>query len=76
MINTYLCMYVCTYDMIVHSNVNSKHKSQNCNRLQKYKRPFEKQKKKRTKTKPQNLISFIIQKYYHDYYYYYYYIDF
>lgn len=33
--------------MIVHSNVNSKHKSQNCNRLQKkYKRPFEKQKKK------------------------------
>lgn len=49
MINTYLCMYVCTYDMIVHSNVNSKHKSQNCNRLQKYKRPFEKQKKKEQK---------------------------
>lgn len=47
MINTYLCMYVCTYDMIVHSNVNSKHKSQNCNRLQKYKRPFEKQKKRK-----------------------------
>lgn len=51
--------------MIVHSNVNSKHKSQNCNRLQKkYKRPFEKQKKKKiisTKTKPPNLISFFIQ---------------
>lgn len=50
--------------MIVHSNVNSKHKSQNCNRLQKkYKRPFEKQKKKNisTKTKTQNLISFFLQ---------------
>lgn len=43
-------MYVCTYIIwIVHSNVNSKHKSQNCNRLQKYKRPFKKQQKNNRK---------------------------
>lgn len=73
----YVWMYVhmIWYDMmIVHSNVNSKHKSQNCNRLQKkYKRPFEKQKKKKYFNKNKNskfdFIFFTKQKRYYHYYY-------